>query len=330
MKVPVPGFNEETLKKYPPLGAFVAELGETPLLEVETPTGCGSVFAKCEWHNPGGSIKDRTAAAMLWDFLGRHEGSLQGKTILEYSGGALSIPLAKLCNQLGLRCVLVLLESTAASVIETITDFGAEVILTKKHLGFWGVMEKALTLAEENPEWDFFYQHRNSANIRMHRYGTAREILEQLPDVRVDAWVAAVGTGGSLIGVYQGLCEANPNLELHPVSPAELPYGSLMAPHGQPKFSGSGGLGNGRKQPFVEPFEDRITHHHCYYLAQARAEMVAFYERSGVKIGSSAAANLLAATRVATQLGPDSLVATIFPNAGFIEEWQAVDSERLK
>ncbi|MEL7486352.1 MAG: pyridoxal-phosphate dependent enzyme, partial [Pseudomonadota bacterium] len=177
----------------------VENIGRTPMIEVETPAGHGRIFAKCEWANPSGAVKDRVAMAMMRALV---DEGLDPETdvVLEYSGGRLAMALAVICQKLGVRLVLVLGDFTPQEDLDRLHAAGAEIRLSPKENGFWGVMQTAFKLASENPTWRFLYQHANDANLRVHEETTAKEVIEQLPVNRLDAWVAAIGTGGTLIG----------------------------------------------------------------------------------------------------------------------------------
>ena len=318
MKIPN-GFNETTLKNNPALKEFYQSLGEPYFIEVETPEDCGRIIAKCEWNHPGETIKAKVALAMIWKLLDDSEKSIENITVLEYSGGGLSIALSKLCNLLGIKSVLVLMDKTPSSVIDILKENGAYVILSDSKNGFYGVIEKAIELKEENPDWTFLYQHENRANYFFHYHITGQEIIDQnFPFI--DAWVTAIGTGGTLIGVYDSLKRKYPKLELHTNMPKEMPYGSDEPSNSLPKFSGSGGLGLGKKQKFVEEREAEIVDHHLISFEEAQAEMKDFYQKKRIFIGSSAAANLLCAKKIAKKLGKDTTVLTVFQSLALKEE----------
>lgn len=307
------------------LQAFASQVGDTPLTEIATPPGAARIFAKCEWDNPTGSIKDRAAYAMLVDLLQQTPADDWHKLhILEYSGGNLGLSLAAMCRELQIRLTLVLSSGVSKRIVNRLEELGAEVILVDKERGFWGVMEHAMELSERNPSYSFLYQHTNEANFIAHRKHTGSEIVNQLPVSRIDAWVASVGTGGTLMGVYAALVESFPQVQLHLVIPAELPYGSPNPPNGLRKYNGSGGLGNGRKQPFVQREEERLSRQWPISFPETLREMKRQYEETGIRIGTSAAANLLVARQVADELGPNATVVTIFPDAGTPEEWEDV------
>lgn len=303
---------------------FARKLGDTPIMEVPSLPGSGRILAKCEWHNPTGSVKDRTAYAMMIDLLRNiDKKDLKHLHILEYSGGNLSLPLAIICNLLQIKLTLVLSAASNKSLLTKLQSFGPEIKLVDKQKGFWGVMQTTFDLSNENPHYTFLYQHKNEANFLVHKNETGNEILAQVTN-NIDAWVASIGTGGTLMGVYETLSSKYPNIQLHAVTPAELPYGSEQPPNGLRKYAGSGGLGSGRKQYFVERKEERITRHWTYQFKDTILEMKRFYEETGVRIGTSAAANLLAARKIAADLGPNSTTVTIFPEAGAEEEWEEV------
>lgn len=307
--------------RYPSLRHFIERVGNTSLLPVPGDSQGARIFAKCEWENPCGTIKDRVAVAMMWSALTQGYDPRR-QEILEYSGGQLSVALAEICAGLEATAQMVLSEATAPSLIEAVRSCGARVDLVPKSAGFWGVIERAEALKAANPDYWFLYQHRNPANPAMHRNATAEEILRQLAGTRIDAWVAAIGTGGTLAGVGSRLREVYPDISLFGVTPAELAYGSAEPPNGLPKFAGSGGLGSGRKQQFVEAMESAIAGHFHIAYPEALREMARFASDTGIRIGSSAAANLLAARKVAARLGSEAVVVTVFPSAGSAEEWE--------
>lgn len=322
----VPRLDPQVLRTYPALATEAARIGGSDCIEIANGAAQGRIFAKCEWNNPGGSIKDRTALALLWSALAAGLDP-QRDTVLEYSGGQLGIALSRLASSIGLRTVLVLSSATPPSMIDTMSAQGAQIDLVPREAGFWGVMERARALSEENPQWWFLNQHRNRANLEMHYTTTAVEFVRQLPVDRVDAWVAPIGTGGTLMGVMRRLREHFPQLCAYGVTPEEMPYATAQPPNTEPKFAGSGGLGCGRKQPFVAEMENDLNGHFHVSYPDALRTMRAYHRETGVRLGSSAAACLLVARRLASGLGPDGVVATIFPSAGAPEEW--VKAEQL-
>jgi cysteine synthase A len=318
------------LNHYTPLQTYLKNLGDTPLIEVPGPAQGARIFAKCEWENPTGTVKDRPVFGMIYNLLRKTPRELHKDLhILEYTGGSLGMALSRLCAELELNLTLVLSASTDPGIVKLLRSHGTDVVLVPKELGFWGVMEKTKVLAVEHPTWSFLYQHENPANLWMHKETTGREIARQLPkDAPLEraAWVASIGTGGSLMGVAESLWERIPHLEVYATTPAELPYGSELAPNGLPKFLGSGGLGSGRRQTFVAAREARVSGHLHYSYDESLRAMKDFHAKTGIKIGSSAAANWLAACEVATRLGSSGSVIFVVPSAAPAHEWLKVEA----
>ncbi len=311
-------------RRFPAYGEFGRSLGGTPLVEVPGPEGGAAVLAKCEWGNPEGSVKDRVAYALIGAALQEHgDRPLEELRILEYSGGNLARALSRLCYELGLPARFVLSSGSPPSLLDVLARRGVTVDLVDKELGFVEVIRRALRIAAEEPEWHLLYQHRNPANLAYHEQSTGAEIVAGLGTRTPDAWVASIGTGGTLIGVLRALQAAYPQVRAIATCPSELPYGSAEPPNGRPKFAGSGGFGDGIRQPFVTFYDDEIEHHNVSYPRCVEA-MVEFRERSGLRIGSSAAANWLVACDIAAALPASATVVTVFPDAGTPEEWERI------
>ena len=241
--------------------------------------------------------------------------------MLEYSGGNLAAALSKLGHELGIETRFVLSSFAPPSLLAMLAERGSRVELVDKSLGFYAVIQHALALAAAEPEWTLLYQHRNAVNVQFHQDTTGAEILRQLGWRRPDAWVASIGTGGTLIGVSRALRAANPALRTVGATPAELPYGSFEPPNGLPKYAGSGGMGHGICQPFVRADEEHVEHRSLSFDDAIRG-MAEFRALTGLKIGSSASANWQIARHVARELSPDQTVVTVFPDAGTPEEWK--------
>ncbi|MEM7678019.1 MAG: pyridoxal-phosphate dependent enzyme [Myxococcota bacterium] len=306
------------LSRFKPLQEFAEQLDDT-VLEIPQEPGCGRVFAKYEANNPTGTVKDRVALALLWSLLQQKERAA-GLSVLEYSGGSLAASLAWLCARLEMPLNLVLSSAADASLVQKLREHGAHVDFVAKEKGFHAVMSRGIELALEHPEWNFLYQHENEANVLMHETRTGPDLLRALPVDRVDAWVASIGTGGTLIGIYRALRAAHPNVELYATTPAELPYGSAQPPNGVPKFSGSGGIGDGIRQTFVEWHDADVRAHMCYSYPETLRLMKTFHSLLDIWVGSSAAANLAAARQIARQKGKDAVVVTVIPSLASPEE----------
>ncbi|PPS69499.1 hypothetical protein BV882_27535 [Streptomyces sp. 46] len=308
--------------RHPAFRRFAAALGNTPLIPLPGPDGGARLLGKCEWENPAGSIKDRVAYALMGDALQRHGNSpLAGLRVVEYSGGNLARALSLLCADLGVTARFVLSSASPRSLLDVLAERGAQVDLVDKELGFLEVVRTALRTPVEEDGWTLLYQHRNPANLLLHEAATGQEIIRQLDGRAPAAWVASIGTGGTLIGVLRALRSAFPGVRAVGVTPEELPYGSPEPPNGKPKYAGSGGMGHGIRQPFVALHDHEIEHYAVSY-PQALDGMAEFHRLTGVRIGSSAAANWLTARRIAAALPPSQTVVTVLPDAGTPEEWE--------
>ncbi|MGW7574683.1 PLP-dependent cysteine synthase family protein [Streptomyces sp. NPDC054765] len=313
---------KEVERRHPAYGRFATALGNTTLMELPGVPDGARLLGKSEWENPAGSIKDRVAYALLGDALLHHGDRPLGELrVLEYSGGNLSRALSLLSAELGLTARFVLSSASPPSLLELLAARGVGVDLVDKQQGFLEVVRHALRIATADDRWTLLYQHRNPVNVLLHETTTGAEILRQLDGRSPAAWVASIGTGGTLIGVLRALRAAHPGVRAIGVSPAELPYGSPAEPNGLPKYAGSGGMGHGIRQPFVTLHDDRIEHRTVSW-PQALAGMAEFHRLTGVRIGSSAAANWLAAREVAASLPASATVVTVLPDAGTPEEWQ--------
>jgi cysteine synthase A len=323
-------FDTAPLRRYPALATLARSIGNTPLREMPGPPGGARIFAKCEWENATGTIKDRIAFALVHRLLAGL-GDERCAGIIEYTGGSLGLSLSRICQRLDIPLTLVLSSSAPPALRAALEAAGTRLELVDNDRGFWAVMERARELARLSPQMHFLFQHENPANPLAHYQTTGSEILSQwecldLPG-EIDAWVASIGTGGTLIGVYRRLVEAFPRIALYATSPAELPYGSRLPPNGLAKFAGSGGLGSSRRQAIVAPEEHRLTGHFTYSYAECLEGMRRFRCATGMLIGSSSAANWMAACRVAEKLGPGRNVITVFPSLASLAEREKLAKE---
>lgn len=303
---------------------FDGKIGDTPLQLVYINKNGAKVYAKYEWYNLFGSIKDRAALAMLKDAVSRDNNLLCRKNkILEYSGGNLAVSLAGICSRFGIRLTLVMPDGMPQSYLNLLKQYQFELIIVNSALGFLGVINRAKKIAKQDLTYHFLYQHKNNANLNCHRTTTAREIILQAQHSNlksIDAFVASIGTGASLMGTYQGLIDNGHTPLLYASMPSEMPYGTFNIPSSVKKFAGSGGLGYGIRQPLVKSKDACIQHHFLYSIEQCYKQIIEFYEESGLIIGSSAAANLLAAKSITSQLSSHCNVITLFPSLATPEE----------
>lgn len=305
---------QKFLNAFPDVHPFYENLGNTPLLQFSSEAKGAKIFAKLEKNNPTGSIKDRTAFAMLADLFEKvGKQKFLSTEIIEYSGGNLAISLGHLTKILRIPCRLVLSESMDPVLKTRLQNFNCHLDWVNPELGFLGVMHRAEALAQRKP-CHFLYQHRNLANFHYHRQTTGFEISKQLGNRSPTAWVAAVGTGGTFAGVESVLRALNRNLKIYAVTPSEMPYGTEAKPNSLPKFSGSGGLGYGLRQPLLSDLESKIDSHFTFSFVEVTKAAEKLKQTLGFQVGTSSAANWLTATHLAEAMSTNDNVVTVFPS----------------
>ena len=185
---------------------LAAAIGRTPLIRLRRfePRAGVEIYAKLESRNPGGSVKDRAAAQMVKDALA--DGRLRpGKTLIDSTSGNTGVAYAWICAALGLRCALVMPANVSIARKRIARAFGAELVFSDPLEGSDGAIRKVRAMVEAEPlRWFYPDQYANEENPRAHELGTAVEIAEAL-DGRVDAFVAGIGTGGTVMGTSRGL-----------------------------------------------------------------------------------------------------------------------------
>src|ERR1700680_4037065 len=188
-------------------GDIVQAIGHTPLVELKrlSPKPGVRIWAKLESRNPTGSVKDRIARALIED--AEQKGAIvPGQTILEPTSGNTGISLAMICSRKGYRLKVVMPENVTPERTQLLQMYGAEIVYSEGSKGSNGAVAMALEMAEEDPSCYMPYQYGNQANPNAHYNGTALEILEELDEV--SAFVAGLGTGGTLMGTGRRLKEA--------------------------------------------------------------------------------------------------------------------------
>ncbi|MHB1928640.1 MAG: PLP-dependent cysteine synthase family protein [Acidimicrobiales bacterium] len=199
-------------------------IGDTPLVDVSqlSPNPRVAILAKLEGQNPGGSVKDRAALAMIEE--AEKDGSLSpGQPILESSSGNTGIALAMIARIKGYPVKIVLPENVSLERRQLLEAWGAEIIPSPGSEGSNGAMHRARALASEHPEWWFPYQYANPANPKAHFEGTGPEIWRDCPEVT--HFIAGLGTAGTLVGVGRFLKQQNPEVQVWAVQP---PVGEMV------------------------------------------------------------------------------------------------------
>ncbi len=210
-----------------PVESLARLVGKTPLVRLRR---IGSeihgvrIYAKCEFANPGGSVKDRPALRMIEAALA--DGRVgPGRTLVDSTSGNTGVAYAWICAALGLRCALVMPANVTAARKRIVAAFGAEIILSDPLEGSDGAIRKVREIVDADPgRWFYPDQYSNPENPRAHELGTAAEIAEAL-DGRVAAFVAGIGTGGTAMGTSRGLRALCPGVRCFAVEPAEPLHG---------------------------------------------------------------------------------------------------------
>ena len=284
-------------------------IGNTPVVELKriVPEGAARVVAKLESLNPGGSVKDRICLAMIE--AAEAEGRLRpGDTIIEPTSGNTGIGLALVAANRGYRCVLTMPDTMSEERRMLLKAYGAELVLTPDSKGMHAAIRKAQEICEEHPEYFMPQQFSNPANPEAHRRTTVREILDQCP--QIDAFVAGVGTGGTITGVGSVLKAERPAVEIIAVEPAASPVLS----GGDPGFHGLQGLGAGFVPDILD--EDVIDRVLTVSDDEAADYTRRLAREEGILVGISSGANCAAALRVAAELGTGHTVVVVFCDTG--------------
>jgi cysteine synthase A len=298
----------------PPLESILEAVGGTPvvrLARVADPAGA-DVYAKLEALNPGGSVKDRIAVAMI-DAAERDGRLAPGARVVEPTSGNTGLGLALACAVKGYRLTLVMPDSTALEHRQAVEAYGAEIVLTPAEGGMGPAVERARELART--EGAFLpQQFENPANPAVHRETTGPELVEAFRALGAgalpDAFVAGVGTGGTLTGVSAALRRARPGVLVVAVEPAV----SAVLSGGPPGPTRIQGIGAG----FVPAVLDRGAYDRVVTVGdeEAWAMKVRLAREEGLLVGVSSGAAVVAATAIARELGRGRIVATVLADTG--------------
>ncbi|AZR75028.1 MULTISPECIES: cysteine synthase A [Bacillus] len=288
----------------------VSELiGKTPIVKLNriVESDSADIYLKLEFMNPGSSVKDRIALAMIED--AEKKGLLkEGDTIIEPTSGNTGIGLAMVAAAKGYNAILVMPETMSIERRNLLRAYGAELVLTPGPEGMGGAIRKATELAKEH---GYFIpqQFKNQSNPEIHRLTTGPEIIEQMGD-QLDAFIAGIGTGGTITGAGEVLKKAYKDIKIYAVEPADSPVlsGGKPGPH---KIQGIG-AGFVPETLDVEVYDEII---------QVKTEQAFEYARrvakeEGILVGISSGAVIYAATEVAKKLGKGKKVLVIIPSNG--------------
>ena len=309
---------------------FIGTVGNTPLIRLNSfseQTGC-EILGKAEFLNPGGSVKDRAALYIIQD--AENKGLLKpGGTVVEGTAGNTGIGLAHICNAKGYKCLIVIPDTQSQEKMDALRTLGAEVrpVPAVPYKDPNNYVKLSGRLAEEMENAIWANQFDNLANRQAHYETTGREIWEQT-EGKVDAWVTATGTGGTLAGVSLFLKEKKPNIKTVVADPMGSGLYSYVKT-GEIHTEGSSiteGIGNSRITANMEgvPIDDAIQ-------VDDREAVRVIYQllrKDGLFLGGSSGINVGAAVALAKQMGPGHTIVTILCDGGsryqsrlFNQEW---------
>ncbi|MBI2174643.1 MAG: cysteine synthase A [Candidatus Omnitrophica bacterium] len=285
-------------------------IGNTPMVRLMrlVEPGTASVLAKLESSNPGGSVKDRICLSMIEDAQAR--GLLKpGATIVEPTSGNTGIGLAMVCAVKGHRVILTMPETMSEERLLTLKSYGAKVVLTPAKEGMIGAVRKAEMIVKETPGAFMPQQFNNPANPEVHRRTTAQEILRST-EGDLDAFVAGVGTGGTITGVGEVLKKRFPAIKVIAIEPKSSPVLS----GGTPGRHMIQGIGAG----FIPQVLNRSVIDEVITVSDEQAYEIAkrLAREEGLFVGISSGAACWAALQVARRLGSGKTVVTVFPDSG--------------
>ncbi len=287
--------------------SILSEVGNTPLLRIEV-EGV-ELFLKLESFNPGGSIKDRVALAIIEEALRKGE-LTKDKVVVEATSGNTGIGIALVCAAKGLRCLIVMPENMSQERKRLLKAYGAELLLTPAQEGIPGAVKRLEELLRSEPKKYFpTRQFENPINPKVHYETTAKEILSQLGELP-NLFVAGIGTGGTFTGISRRFKEVNPECKCVAVEPKECPalLGAPPSPH---KIQGIG-PGFIPKVLDLSLIDKVITV--SYEEAKHYSKLLA--REFGVLAGVSAGANVAAALKASREFNVKEKVITVVPDTG--------------
>ncbi|MDX9752888.1 MAG: cysteine synthase A [bacterium] len=285
-------------------------IGDTPIVRLNKlpAPGCATVWAKLELFNPAGCVKERIGLSMIE--AAEKDGLLQpGGTIVEPTSGNTGIGLAMVAAVKGYRCILVMPETMSLERRKILQAFGAEIVLTEGLKGMKGAVEKAYQMAQENPGYFLPQQFENFSNTQIHYQTTGPEIWEQT-EGRLDAFVAGIGTGGTISGVGKYLKEKNPAVQIVGIEPS----GSPILSGGNPGPHKIQGIGAGFKPGILNmDVVDRVMQVSNEDAMETGRRLC---KEEGLFVGISSGAATFSALQLARELGEGKDIVVLLPDTG--------------
>ncbi len=280
-------------------------IGNTPLISFEKMMGY-KIYAKAEFLNPGGSIKDRVAKNMLED--AEKSGKLKpGMTIIEPTSGNTGIGLAFCGVRMGYKVIIVMPENMSEERRKLIRALGAELVLTPAEENVDGAVSKAEEIAASSDEYFMPQQFENPANTEAHYKTTAKELSDQVGK-KIDIFVSGVGSGGTMAGIAKYLLEQNPDTKIIAAEPKGV--SALLGQ--EPGLHQIQGIGDGFIPAILDPkiVTEVVEVSDEDAIATAR-ELAKVY---GILCGTSSGANIYTAKKMAEKYGKDKIIATVLPD----------------
>ncbi len=294
--------------------SILSTIGNTSIVQLRKvmPQGSAQIFAKLEWENPTGSMKDRVAQAMI--SRAEEDGRLKpGYSIVEYTGGSTGISLALICVAKGYRIQIVTSEAFSKEKLLHMTALGAELTLIPSEGGMTTkklILDMIAAAKEISQQPNTYWTNQLSNTDSITGYYTLGEEIWKQMDGKVDAFVHSVGTGASIRGVATVLKRHNPKIKIIAVEPGESPVLS----GGQPGPHKIEGVGIGYMPPLWEPsLIDEII---PVPTEEAKAMARRLAKEEGLFAGTSSGANVVAAMKVAERMGPNARIATLMVDSG--------------
>ncbi len=299
-----------TYNRYPLATNITHLIGNTPLLKLQriSENGHAQILCKLEFYNPGGSVKDRIALAMIEDAEKR--GVLKaGGTLVEPTSGNTGIGLAMVCAQRGYKLILVMPEDMSQERRVLLKAYGAELVLTPARGLMTEALKKAKEIKDQNPHYFMPEQFANRANPEAHKKSTAPEI-EKDTEGKFDVFVAGIGTGGTITGVGEYFKEKRPKVKIIGVEPTA----SAVLSGGKPGVHRIQGIGAG----FIPTVLNRSVLDEVITIEdkEAFAMTKRLAREEGLLLGISSGANVAAALKIAKKFGPEARIVTICCDMG--------------
>ncbi|MBU5674195.1 cysteine synthase A [Paenibacillus brevis] len=288
-------------------------IGGTPLVKLNriVPEDSAEIYVKLEYQNPGSSVKDRIAFSIVEE--AEKSGRLKpGGTIVEATSGNTGIGLAMVAAAKGYKAVIIMPETMSLERRNLLRAYGAELVLTPGSEGMNGAVKKAEEILAANPDYFLADQFRNQANVKIHRETTGPEIVEAIESLggELDAFVAGIGTGGTITGAGEVLKSRFPNVKVYAVEPAGSPIlaGGKPGPH---KIQGIGAN-------FIPEILNQDVYNEIIHVENEAAFEQArqLAKEEGILSGISSGAAVFAALKVAKELGKGKRVVAIVPSNG--------------